>query len=560
MDQATSCTGSAVPIGYPVEGMEVLLLDEHGEPVGPHEVGQIAVRSAYLAVGYWRQPELTRQVFLPDPDGGEYRLYLTGDLGVMNEDGSLTHAGRRDFQVKVRGQRVEVSEIETALRSAPGVAEAVVVARAELAEETCLVAYVVAAQGATPPTSRSLRDFLKRRLPESSIPAAFVFLDAMPLTATGKMDRKALPAPGRDRCHRPRERAAPRTELQERIAAIWEELTDYRPVGIDDNFFEVGGNSLLGVRLFSEIHRTLGKNLPLETLLSAPTIERLAKVLSDALAEAAPRSLVVALKAGGSQAPFFAIPGTVTHPLCFYDLARLSEPEQPFFGLLYPKPGPDEPYPTTIEGLAARLIPEIQSIQPKGPYRIGGHSFGGLVAFELAHQLIALGHQVSLLALFDTWGPSFPAMRPLPWRLIDHLERMGALGGREKMRYLAEKGTALLRRLAPAAVGRFVPESPVRNPDLTEEAEELMRINHLARCRYQPRPYPGRLVVFRAEQTPNWVGTQFDDSYLGWKKLAAQGVEVHTTPADHWKLLHREYVKPLARVLNAYLREGAELS
>ena len=173
----------------------MLLLDDAGKPVGVNEIGQIAVRSAYLAAGYWRQPELTRQAFLPDPDGGERRLYLTGDLGVMEPDGCLIHAGRKDFQVKVRGHRVEVSEIETVLGAAPGVAEAVVVARSELPEESCLVGYLVSGRTGAPPSSRALREFLKQRLPDSSIPATFVVAEAMPLTPNGKIDRKGLPDP-----------------------------------------------------------------------------------------------------------------------------------------------------------------------------------------------------------------------------------------------------------------------------------------------------------------------------------------------------------------------------
>ena len=165
IDQETPAVGSAVPIGYPVEGMEVLLLDDAGKPVGVNEIGQIAVRSAYLSAGYWRQPELTRQAFLPDPEGGDRRLYLTGDLGVMEPDGCLIHAGRKDFQVKVRGHRVEVSEIETVLGAAPGVAEAVVLARSELPEESCLVAYLVSGRGRAAPVVTGTS-----RIPQAAAP------------------------------------------------------------------------------------------------------------------------------------------------------------------------------------------------------------------------------------------------------------------------------------------------------------------------------------------------------------------------------------------------------
>jgi amino acid adenylation domain-containing protein len=552
IDHETPASGSAVPIGYPVEGLEVRLLNDEGEVVGPGEVGQIAVRSAFLSAGYWRRPELTRQAFLPDPEGESCRLYLTGDLAVMEPDGCLICAGRKDFQVKVRGNRVEVSEIEAALCAAPGVAEAVVTARCDLGEERRLVAYLVPAPASTPPSPRSLREFLKQRLPDFSIPSAFVCLDAMPLTPSGKIDRGRLSATPPAAKERSRTTAAPRTELEKRLIAIWEELTEFRPIGIDDDFFELGGDSLLGARLFAEIHKSLGKDLPLETLAHAPTIERLAKLLSDILGAASEQPGIIALKASGSQLPFFAIPGTATHPLSFYHLARLSEPEQPFFGLVYPEPSPERPYPTRIEDLAQCLLADIRRIQPQGPYRLGGHSFGGVVAFEVAQQLIARGHEVSLLALFDTWGKGFPAVRPLPWRILDHLEHAGTLGFQEKLAYLTEKAAALRRKVA-CAIGWPGAENPPLFAG--HEHAEILTINHDAWIWYQPRPYPGRLVLFRAEKTPDWVGTRFDDPLMGWGSLATKGIEVHTVPSDHWTLLHRENVPPLARALNKYLRQ-----
>jgi amino acid adenylation domain-containing protein len=552
IDHETLACGSAVPVGYPVEGLEVRLLDDDGEIVDPGAVGQIAVRSAFLSAGYWRRPELTRQAFVPDPDGEDNRLYLTGDLGRMEPDGCLIHMGRKDFQVKLRGNRVEVSEIETVLRTAPGVAEAVVIARDDLAEERRLVAYLVPAPVLAPPSPQSLRAFLKQRLPDFSIPSAFVWVEAMPLTPSGKIDRRGLFASQPAAEERSRASTAPRTELEERLIAIWEELTEFRPIGIDDDFFELGGDSLLGARLFARIHKTLGKNLPVETLSYAPTIERLAKLLSDTLGPASERPGIIALKASGSRLPFFAIPGTATHPLSFYHLAHLSEPEQPFFGLVYPEPTPERPYPTRIEDLAQRLLPDIRRIQPQGPYRLGGHSFGGVVAFELAQQLIALGQEVSLLALFDVWGKGFPAVRPLPWRILDHIEHMGTLGFQEKVAYLAEKADALRRKLA-CTIGWPGPGNST--DESAPERAEILAINHDAWIRYQPRPYPGRLVLFRAERVPNWVGTRFEDPFLGWGRLATQGIEVHTLPSDHWTLLHRENVPPLARALNNYLRE-----
>ena len=369
---------------------------------------------------------------------------------------------------------------------------------------------------------------------------------------SGESERQSQSAPDPESAPRTREFTAPRTELEARLIAIWEELTEFRPIGIDDDFFELGGDSLLGARLFAEINKTLGKKLPVEALSQAPTIERLAKLLSDALGPASERPGIIALKSSGSRLPFFAFPGTATHPLSFYHLARLSDPEQPFFGLVYPEPSAERPYPTRIEDIAQRLLPDIRRIQPQGPYRLGGHSFGGFVAYEVAQQLIALGHEVSLLVLFDTWGKGFPAMRPLPERILDHLKHMGILGFQEKLAYLAEKAAAL-RRTVTRAIGWSVGERSAH--DLPDDVLEIIAINQNARIRYRPRPYSGRLVLLRAQRTPNWVGTRFGDPLLGWGSLAIKGIEVHTVPSDHWTLLHRENVPPLARALNNYLRE-----
>jgi thioesterase domain-containing protein/acyl carrier protein len=374
---------------------------------------------------------------------------------------------------------------------------------------------------------------------------------------SGEIERESQSARDTVAVPRTSDFTAPRTELEARLVAIWEELIEFHPIGVDDDFFELGGDSLLGTRLLANIHKTLGKNLPLETLSHAPTIERLAKLLSEALGPASERPGIIALKASGSRLPFFAIPGNGGNPLSFYHLAHLSEPEQPFFGLVYPEPSPERPYPTRVEDMAERFLRDARRIQPHGPYRLGGHSFGGVVAFEVAQQLIALGQEVSLLVLFDTWGKGFPAVRLLPLRLLPltihfHLEHMGKLGFREKLAYLAEKATTLRRRTA-RAIGW--PGAKRSDHDAADELAKIRAINRNARTGYQPRPYPGRLVLFRAERTPNWVGTRFEDPFLGWGSLVTRGIEVHTVPSDHWTLLHRENVPPLARALNNYLRE-----
>ncbi len=265
-----------IPIGYAVPDKDVLLLDEAGREVGAEEIGEIAVRSKYLALGYWGQPELTRAAFTPDPHGGDERLYRTGDLGVMRPDGCLTHLGRKDFRIKIRGYRVEVTAVEEALLDMDSIEAVVVQAHSDDGGEQRLVAYVVPATG-TDPKVNELRRGLAKTLPDYMMPSAFVFLQTLPLSATGKLDRRALPAPNRVRPHLDEEFVAPRTPVEDILAKIWATLLDLELVGIHDNFFDLGGHSLLATQVISRVRDTLQVELTLPELFEAPTVAGLAE-------------------------------------------------------------------------------------------------------------------------------------------------------------------------------------------------------------------------------------------------------------------------------------------
>jgi amino acid adenylation domain-containing protein len=553
LDRRSTATGSSLPIGYPVEGADVLLLDDQGKRVGSHEAGQIAVRSAYLSPGYWQQPELTRAFFVPDPDGSDRRVYLTGDLGVMSPDGCLTHVGRKDFQLKIRGNRVEMAEIEAILQQAPEVEEAVVAARSELPEDRCLVAYVVLRTGAAPTaTPRVLRKYLRERLPDASIPSAFVLLDALPLTPNGKVDRKGLPAPNQDPFSPARKFVPPRTELEEWLVELWEELIGIRPIGILDDFFEMGGHSLLAARLYEGIRESIGTSLPFGALISAPTIEMLAATLAEASGTTS-RPLVIALRSGGSRPPFFCIPGAGGHALSLYDLARFGDSEQPFFGLEYPGEAPGEACPTRIEDIARRLLTEVRKIQPEGPYRLGGYSFGGAVAYELAQQLLGLGAEVSHLVLLDTWGKGYPTRLPLLGRIFDHLQKLRTLTLSEKLAYTSQKGASLFRKLGRGRLSIPVMRTAPETASEQAPPQTGTPTSRRSWLDYEPRSYPNRLILLRVEEQPTWVGSRFDDPYLGWKPLAAGGIEVHSIPGSHLTLFDKPHVRILAERLSACL-------
>ena len=266
---------AVVPIGFAVEDMEVLLLDEDGTAVRPDDIGEIAVRSRYLSPGYWRRPDLTAAAFRPDPAGGPERIYRTGDLGRRLPDGCLVHLGRKDFQVKIRGFRVEVAEVEGALLSLPTVQEAVVVAREDRPGDRRLVAYLVPTARPAP-TVTVLRQALAAVVPDYMVPAAYVLVDALPKTPGGKVDRRALPPPGRTRPALDQPLVAPRTPVEATVGAIWQEVLGLDEIGIHDNFFDLGGHSLAASQVIARVTETLHVDLPLRVLFAAPTVTGLA--------------------------------------------------------------------------------------------------------------------------------------------------------------------------------------------------------------------------------------------------------------------------------------------
>jgi acyl-coenzyme A synthetase/AMP-(fatty) acid ligase len=284
-----------VPVGLPLDGVEILLLREDGAPAPPGAAREIAVRGRYLSAGYWNEPELTRATFSPDPQGGDARVYRTGDLGRILPDGALVHLGRRDFQVMIRGFRVETGEVELALRDHPGVAAAAVVAGPDARGETALIGYVVPARKPGPDAS-DLRDFLRRRLPAQMVPAAIVALDELPVTGAGKIDRRALPAPGA-RASRVAP-VAPRTPLEERLAGIWSEVLGLDSVGVEDSFLDLGGNSLLATMVVNRVLGDVRTDVSVAALLAASTVAGMAVVVAAHLAQGLPTGLLSELVDG----------------------------------------------------------------------------------------------------------------------------------------------------------------------------------------------------------------------------------------------------------------------
>jgi amino acid adenylation domain-containing protein len=280
INKRTEIEGERVPVGYPLDGNEIVLMDEDGEELGLNCVGEIAVKSCYLALGYWRQPELTRAKFLPDPKGGNARVYLTGDLGYKRPDGCLVHVGRKDFQAKIRGHRIEVAEVEMALLGIPGIKQVAVVVRDDPRADKFLVAYVVPQVGQTW-TSSELRSLVKDKLPSYMLPVSFVMMASLPLTASGKIDRTALPAPAKSRDASGTSCVAANSPVEKVLAKLWADTMGIDEIGIHDDFSELGGDSLLSAKIVSKVNEVFPLDRLLNTLLETPTVAELSRFVTE---------------------------------------------------------------------------------------------------------------------------------------------------------------------------------------------------------------------------------------------------------------------------------------
>ncbi|MGH7846681.1 MAG: AMP-binding protein [Candidatus Binatia bacterium] len=279
VDKATKIKSSVVPVGYAVRDKLIRVLGEDGQEVGCEQVGEITVQSRYVSPGYWRRDDLTRTAFPLSASGDVECCYRTGDLGTVQPDGCLTHLGRKDFQVKIRGNRVEIAEVEMALMNLDAVREAAIVAREDVPGHKRLVAYIVPASAPAPIPS-TLRVALAAKLPDYMIPSTFVLLDSLPLMGIGKVDRGALPAPNGSRPELEQAFVAPRGGVEETVAEIWRSILGLEKIGINDNFFDLGGHSLLAMQVLSRLHEVFDIEPPLHVLFENPTVAELAAAIT----------------------------------------------------------------------------------------------------------------------------------------------------------------------------------------------------------------------------------------------------------------------------------------
>jgi len=527
-----------IPIGNSIDDVQILILNSAGELAGPGELGEIFIRTPYLTLGYANDGELTAQRFIVNPFTGrdEDRLYKTGDLGRYTPNGIVEFVGRSGQQIKIRGYRVELGEIETALTSHEAIGKCVVVARKENGDSTRLVAYVVP-NSANHPAVQDLRIYLKTILPDHMLPSAIVFLDAIPLTPNGKVDHNALPIPDSDVSSQAIEYVAPRNQVERIMAEVWGGVLQVKQVGIHDHFFELGGHSLTATQLIARLRMAFQVDFPLKSVFIGPTIAEMSKnILYDAptrsyryVSKIPTWNRLVPAQPKGSRPPLFLVAGYMTADDTLLVLSRIFPflgLDQPVFGL-QPRwlDGQSSGY-SSVEEAALEFLAEIQAIQPEGPYLLGGDCVGGIIAMEMAEELLRQGKEVGLLVMSDTERPtpfrSFLADARMAWRRGEHiLDVVGnLLTGKQGSRM------QLLRNLVRRKVK---PDQPKTQDEAELDSVYRLRMDYRRMgYRHKVKKYSGRITLIVNE------GQYKFDKYMGWKGVAAGGLEIISTPGDHW--------------------------
>jgi amino acid adenylation domain-containing protein len=561
--------GQPPPIGRPIFNTQAYLLDADLKPVPVGAVGEIYLAGVGLARGYLNHPALTAERFIPNPFGNATgaRLYRTGDLARYLPEGEIEFVGRVDSQLKIRGFRVELGEIESVLGVHPSVRQATVFEREAPNGEMRLAAYLLPREGEAPDVSE-LRDYLSERLPAYMIPSAFVFVNSFPLTVSGKIDARSLPQPIWTPAVRETGRAAPRNTREEALIEMWEGLLGTKGIGIRDNFFEFGGNSILMMQAIAQTNEAFDVNLPVAAFYESPTIEAIADIILklwrapmleeasevfDANMQARPAP-IFALQPVGSKPPFFCVHPVGGHLGDYRELAReLAAYDQPVYGLQAWGLDEDAEPSDRVEEMAASYAEAVLSVQPRGPFRLGGYCSGGVLALEVARELRRRGHEVSLLALLgaqpnlansaalDEIMPNFDLFSSVFFgdelKITLTHEALRPLGREERMEKIWEE---------------FCRQSPVDSARLGKtifrRLYKVYMANMRATANYTPRPFDGRVALFESaeQQAKHERGSD-------WEGFCRGPLERHRLEGNHITLMRRPHVRELAKRLNACL-------
>ena len=508
----TTVGSSSVPVGYPTLDFEAVVLDEAGNEMRGGGAGQLAIVSEFLATGYWKNDALTRQTFKAVPGSGK-RMYLSGDVGRLGSDGLLEHLGRTDFQVKIRGNRVDTEALEVAISNLTSVVQAVVQGHQNQFGHQQLVAWFVPAVPNSKVSETSLRKSLVDKFPAYMIPSRFIDIERLPVDVHGKISRKDLPPPDDRRPALDQDFVVPRTNSEKQVAAIWCELLKLREVGLDDDFFELGGDSMLALTLPMLIAERLGKKLSDSVVLEARTVKQMAQLID----ETRPGACLVEMQTAGTKRPVFFVHAHTGRVLEYRDVSNLLGPDIPFYALQPVGMGGAESPLTTIEDMASRYIREIREVHAAGPFTICGYCVGGLIAFEMGRQIRRAGKDEAHIVLIET---DFPKERN--WR--DILPRW--------MMSKPRRALDVAARAGPSAV-----QAAIAN----------------ASSGYRPMHLPGDVTLVSVESPDNAVaGTGMD-----WDDIVGGKVERIKLPRledryEYKHLFHEPYLTQLADAVRSF--------
>ncbi len=542
---------NSIPIGRPIDNTQVYVLNSHLQltPVGV--VGELYIGGDGLAKGYLHRPELSQEIFIDNPFVPGTKLYKTGDLVRYLNDGNLEYLGRRDDQVKIRGFRVELAEIEAIIAQNPHVRESVVIVCDDPQGDRRLIAYVVTDQQ---DIGQQLLPDLQQKLPQYMIPSAFVALDALRLTPNGKVDKRSLPTGDVIQLNATHNFVSPQNFTELALVKIWENLLNTSPIGVTDNFFDMGGHSFLAVRLMAQIYDKFGHNLPVSVLFENPTIEKLAAIVSQPSRESSDSHLV-AIQSSGSKIPFFCIHGAGGGISHYFNLSRRLGEDYPFYALEHTV-GQEEPEIISVEETAARYLQEIRQVQPNGPYFLGGHCYGGVLAFEMAQQLQKQGQTVGLLVVIDAIlsktviQPTDDDDAKLLLRIAEEIKTENNIDFSvpfEELRDLPlDEQLHLVNKKANFVFSDTEIKDFLRHYKLFKAHVQAMRD-------YLPQVYPLQMTLLRANEeiihdfeSPEF---QTDDPFLGWGKFSHQPIQVIEVPGDHFSMFVEPHIQELARQL-----------
>jgi amino acid adenylation domain-containing protein len=565
--------GGLVPIGRPISNMQMYVLDRAMRPLPAGVIGEIYIGGEGVARGYLGLPALTAERFVPDPFSATpgRRLYRSGDVGRMRADGQMEYLGRTDEQVKVRGFRIELGEIESVLRQHEAVKESAVVVQGTGGDKR-LVGYAVLREGmgeddeVKKGVREDIREYLKRELPEYMVPVDVLLLERMPLTSNGKIDRKTLPLPAELHLTASGSYVTPSGEMETKVAEIWQDILNVRPIGVTDNFFERGGHSLLVVRVLMRIEQELGRELTITEFFQKPTIRDVVQMLEREQREELPT--LVPIQRGGHRTPVFfvhALGGDISY---YNRVAQYVGDDQPFYALQAPYPIDLEEY-VPMEKMASHYVDEICKAYPLGPYHLGGYSFGSVVAFAMAQELKRRGREVGLLILLEGGSPrllknmqgSIALMtiaglaRDLA-RLAgvdidlphDEVQKLGLETGMEVILEKLRNAKLLSNKVGVPWMRRYIRGSLLRSDAVKN---------------YDPDVYDGVITLIRSEKSEPEsekalmeMGVDVHNPTLGWEQLTTKPLVVRHVPGYHVTMVEEPYVQVLAGHIRSRLREA----